>query len=80
MNLQYMIMLSRIIILVSGSICCHGGLTGTLRPLVAISFALVFSVVMLLIADLDSPRRGSLSVSQQALEDFGGQWANQPAD
>ena len=56
--------------LASASVGCHGGLTGTSRPLVAVAFVLIISVVMTLIADLDAPRRGSLRVSQQALADL----------
>jgi hypothetical protein len=59
-----------IIPLAAASIGCHGGLTGRSRPLVAIAFVLIISVVMTLIWDLDHPRRGSLRVSQQALIDL----------
>jgi hypothetical protein len=37
---------------------------------VAVAFVLIISVIMTLIADLDTPRRGSLRVSQQALADL----------
>jgi len=47
----------------------HAGLTRARRPLVIAAFVLIFSVVMTVIADLDSPRRGALKVSQQALTD-----------
>jgi hypothetical protein len=56
--------------LASASVGCHGGLTGTSRPLVAVAFVLIISVIMTLIADLDAPRKGSLRVSQQALADL----------
>src|SRR5262245_18920937 len=56
--------------LASASIGCHGGLTEESRPLVAVAFVLTVSVVMTLIADLDTPRKGSLMVSQQALTDL----------
>ena len=56
--------------LASASIGCHGGLTEESRPLVAVAFVLTVSVVMTLIADLDTPRKGSLRVSQQALTDL----------
>jgi hypothetical protein len=59
-----------IIALAAASIGCHAGLTRMRRPLVATAFTLVFSVVILLIADLDSPRRGSLIVGRQSLEDL----------
>jgi hypothetical protein len=64
------IMLYVILMIAAGSIGCHAGLTGRRRPLVAISFALIFSVVILFIADLDNPRRGSLMVRKQSLEDL----------
>ena len=49
---------------------CHAGLTRARRPLVASAFVLIISVVMTLIADLDSPRRGSLRVSVETLVDL----------
>ena len=61
-----------IIPLAAASIGCHGGLTGRRRPLVAVAFVLIISVVMALIWDPDHPRRGSLKVSQQALVDLRG--------
>lgn len=56
--------------LAAASIGCHGGLTGRGRPLVAVAFVLIISVVMVLIVDIDHPQRGSLKVSQQALVDL----------
>jgi hypothetical protein len=47
-------------------------LTGRRRPLVALAFVLIITVVVALIWDLDHPRRGSLKVSQQALIDLRG--------
>ncbi len=61
-----------IIPLAAASIGCHGGLTGRSRPLVAVAFVLIISVVMALIWDLDHPLRGSLKVSEQALIDLRG--------
>jgi hypothetical protein len=52
------------------AIGCHAGLTRARRPLVVIAFVVIFSTVMTLIADLDSPRRGALKVSQKALVDL----------
>jgi len=45
----------------------HSGLTGTTRSLVIIAVALTFSVVIVLIADLDRSQEGVLRVSQEAL-------------
>jgi hypothetical protein len=45
----------------------HSGLIGTTRSLVVIAVAFTFSVVILLIADLDRSQEGLLRVSQQAL-------------
>jgi len=64
------IMLYVIMPLAVASIGCHAGLTETGRPLVAVAFVLIISVVMTLIADLDNPRKGWLRVSQQALVDL----------
>jgi hypothetical protein len=48
----------------------HSGLTGTNRSLVILAVAFTFSVVIGLIADLDRPQEGILTVSQQALIDL----------
>lgn len=40
----------------------HGGLTGASRPLVAVAFILIISVVMSLVADLDRPWRGAIKM------------------
>src|SRR5262249_14711805 len=56
--------------LAAASIGCHAGLTETSRPLVAVAFVLIISVVMTLIADLDNPQKGALRVSQHALTDL----------
>ena len=48
----------------------HSGLTGTTRSLVIIAVALTFSVVIVLIADLDRSQEGVLRVSQQALSEL----------
>jgi hypothetical protein len=47
----------------------HAGLVGTIRSLAVIVVAITFSAVIALIADLDRPQEGSLTVSQQALID-----------
>jgi hypothetical protein len=48
----------------------HSGLTGTSRSLVIIAVAFTFSVVIVLIADLDRSQEGVLKVSPQALIDL----------
>lgn len=47
----------------------HAGLVGTTRSLTIIVVAVAFSAVIALIADLDRPQEGTLTVSQQALID-----------
>jgi hypothetical protein len=64
------IVLYLIMPLAAASIGFHGGLTGPSRPLVAVAFIVIISVVLTLIADLDSPRIGTLRVRQQALADL----------
>src|SRR5262245_14448855 len=64
------IVLYMIMTLSAAAIGCHAGLTGARRPLVVTAFVLVLSAVLLLIADLDNPRRGGLRVSQQSLVDL----------
>lgn len=48
----------------------HSGLTGTTRSLVIIAVAFTFSVVIVLIADLDRSQEGVLRVSQEALSEL----------
>jgi hypothetical protein len=48
----------------------HAGLAGTTRSLAQIAVAFTFAVVILLIADLDRPHAGLLTVSQQGLTDL----------
>jgi hypothetical protein len=45
----------------------HAGLSGTRRSLAIVAVGITFSVVIILIADLDRPLEGVLNVSQQAL-------------
>jgi len=47
----------------------HAGLVGTVRSVAVIVVVITFSAVVLLIADLDRPQEGNLTVSQQALID-----------
>jgi hypothetical protein len=48
----------------------HAGLAGTVRSVAILVVAVSFSAVIVLIADLDRPQEGSLTVSQQALIDL----------
>lgn len=48
----------------------HAGLSRTSRSLAEMAVAIAFSVVIGLIADLDRPQEGTLTVSQQALIDL----------
>ena len=52
-----------------GAMGYHSGLVGTTRSLAILVVAVTFSAVIALIADLDRPQEGSLTVSQQALID-----------
>lgn len=52
-----------------GAMGFHAGLVGTSRSLAIIAVGLTFTAVIGLIADLDRPSEGFLSVSQQALID-----------
>ena len=56
-----------IIILATGAVGYHEGLAGARRSLAVFALVLAFSVVMLLIVDLDRPMEGTLKVSQQAM-------------
>jgi hypothetical protein len=59
-----------ITMLAAGSIGYHAGLTRSRRVPVAPALILAFSVVILLIADLDRPLSGYLEVDQQAMIDL----------
>lgn len=53
----------------------HAGLTASRRSLAMVVLVVTFSVVIMLIADLDRPREGLIRVSQQALVDLQSSWA-----
>src|SRR5262245_46041761 len=55
--------------LAMASVGFHAGLTCESRPLVVPAFVLIYSVVMILVADLDSPRAGVFRLSERALVD-----------
>jgi len=59
-----------IMALAMASVGYHAGLTSLSRPLVVPAFVLIFSVVMVLIADLDHPRSGAFRLSDRALVDL----------
>jgi hypothetical protein len=59
-----------IMALAMASVGCHVGLTCVSRPPVVPAFVLIFSVVMVLIADLDHPRDGAFRLSDRALVDL----------
>lgn len=48
----------------------HEGLTNSRRSLAIVVLVLVFSAIMTLVADLDRPQEGFLTVSQQAMIDL----------
>jgi len=48
----------------------HAGLAGTSRSLAVLAVAFTFSLVLWLVADLDRPQEGSLTVSQQVMIDL----------
>lgn len=56
-------------ILAMGQLGYHTALTGSSRSPVILTMALAFSVIVLLIADLDRPHEGLLKVSQQEMAD-----------
>jgi hypothetical protein len=53
-----------------GAMGYHAGLVRTSRSLAVVAVALTFSVVIGLVADLDKPSEGFLTVSQQSLVDL----------
>ena len=55
-----------------GTMGYHAGVVGANRSLAGVALVLSFTVIMLLIADLDHPRKGLLRVNQQALIDLRG--------
>jgi hypothetical protein len=55
----------------------HGGVSGTIRSPVMIAVAVAFSLVIMLIADLDRPGEGFINVSQDAMLEVR-TWMDQP--
>lgn len=56
-------------ILSLGAMGYHGGVAGTTRSPVMLAVALTFSLVIILIADIDRPGEGWINVSQEAMVD-----------
>ena len=57
-------------VIAMGEMGYQTGLSGSRRPLAVPALALAFSVVMLLIADLDRPNAGWVSVSQAPMQEL----------
>lgn len=55
----------------------HGGVAGTTRSPVMMAVAVAFSLVIVIIADLDRPGQGLIDVSQQAMMDLRN-WMTEP--
>jgi hypothetical protein len=55
--------------LAMGGMGYHAGLSGSKRSPIILSLALTFSLIILLIADLDLPQEGLLDVSEQSMID-----------
>ena len=66
----FWVVLSLIAILSLAAMGYHGGVAGTARSPVMLAVALAFSLVIVLIVDLDSPGQGFVNVSQQAMIDL----------
>ena len=64
------IVLYLIIAFAVASVGYHSGLSETSRSLVVPAFVLIFTVVIVLIADLDRPAKGALRVSQNMYIDL----------
>ena len=55
----------------------HGGVAGTTRSPVMMAVAVAFSIVIVMIADVDRPGQGLIDVSQQAMIDLRN-WMTEP--
>ena len=54
----------------------QAGLSASRRSPAGVTFVLIFSLVILLIADLDRPHEGLVRVSQQAMQDLQNSWTS----
>jgi hypothetical protein len=66
----YWAILLTIALLSLSAVGYHGGVAGTSRSPVTLAVAISFSVVIMVIADLDQPGRGFINVSQQPMADL----------
>jgi hypothetical protein len=66
----YIVALLAITILAHVAMGYHGGVAGTARSPVMLLVGIAFSVVILLIFDLDRPDEGFISVSQMSMIDL----------
>jgi len=66
----YWAILLIIALLALSAVGYHGGVAGTSRSPVTLAVAISFSVVILVIADLDRPGQGFINVSQQPMVDL----------
>jgi len=67
---EYQVVLLLIAILAHAAMGYHAGVAGTARSPVVLAVAITFSLVMMLIADIDTPGKGFINVSQQAMIDL----------
>lgn len=65
----FWVVLYLVTILALAAMGYHGGVAGTTRSPVMLAVAIAFSVVIMLIADLDRPGEGFINVSQQTMID-----------
>jgi hypothetical protein len=65
-------------ILTMAGVGYHGGLTKSNRSLAILVLVTTFSAIMLLVADLDRPQEGFMTVSQQAMIELRGTMSNLP--
>ena len=66
----YWVILFVVALLALSAVGYHGGVAATSRSPVMLAVAIAVSVVIMVIADLDSPRKGMINVSQQPMIDL----------
>lgn len=67
---EYQVVLLLIAILAHAAMGYHAGIAGTARSPVVLAVAIAFSLVMMLIVDIDNPGRGFVKIRQQAMIDL----------